>query len=76
MEADMKSVWTIGKYVRMGSSDGSCSSVPPIRRLGSDTPMRQSEEKGKIFYETFFPAPPQAATHQLRGAYPEDALIY
>ena len=75
-DADMKSVWTIGKYVRAGSSDGSRSSIPPIRRPGSAETTRQSEEKSKIFYETFFPAPPPAAARRIRGRYPENAFEF
>ena len=75
-DADMKSVWTVGKYIRAGSSDGSKSSIPPIRRPGSAEATRQSEEKSKIFYETFFPAPPPAAARRVRGHYPEDAFEF
>lgn len=75
-EADMKSVWTVGKYVRAGSSDGSRSSIPPIRRPGSTEATRQSEEKSKLFYETFFPAPPPAAARRIRGRYPDDAFEF
>ena len=75
-EANTKTIWTIGKYVRAGSTDGSRSSIPPIRRPNSNTPTQHSEEKSKIFYETFFPTPPPAALRRTRGNYPEDAFEF
>lgn len=75
-EADMKSMWTVGKYIRAGSTDGSKSSIPPIRCPGSAEATRQSKEKSKIFYETFFPAPPPEAARRIRGHYPDDAFEF
>ncbi|EPS92588.1 hypothetical protein FOMPIDRAFT_1137584, partial [Fomitopsis schrenkii] len=39
-------------------------------------PTRQSEEKSKIFYDTFFPAPPPTAVRRLNGTYPDDAFEF
>ena len=75
-EANMKSVWTIGKYIRAGSGDGSRTSIPPIRHPGSAETTHQSKEKSKIFYETFFPAPPPAAARRIQGNYPADAFEF
>ena len=36
----------------------------------------QSEEKSKIFYETFFPVPPPAAARCIHGRYPADAFDF
>ncbi|TFY52367.1 hypothetical protein EVJ58_g10059 [Rhodofomes roseus] len=75
-EADTRDVWTIGKFIRAGSSDGGKGSIPPMRRPGSDTTTRQSEEKGKIFFDSFFPAPPPEAARRLRETYPDDAFEF
>ncbi|KAH9830560.1 uncharacterized protein C8Q71DRAFT_885640 [Rhodofomes roseus] len=75
-EADTCDVWTIGKFVRAGSSDGGKGSIPPMRRPGSDTTTRQSEEKGKIFFDTFFPAPPPEAARRLRETYPDNVFEF
>ena len=75
-EADMKSIWTVGKYVRAGSTDGGRSSIPPIRRPGAAEPTRHSAEKSTIFYETFFPAPPPGAARRVHGTYPRDVFDF
>ena len=57
-EANAKSIWTIGKFIRAGATDGSRSRIPPLRRPGDTQPAQDNSEKSGILYETFFPRPP------------------
>ncbi|PPR06479.1 hypothetical protein CVT24_002565, partial [Panaeolus cyanescens] len=67
-ELDDKEVWIAGKMVGSGGSDGGRTRVPTLRKEDGEE-AATNEEKGKMFFEAFFPkrtAPPahDVATHR------------
>ncbi|TFY52504.1 hypothetical protein EVJ58_g9980 [Rhodofomes roseus] len=75
-EADTRSIWTVGKYIRAGSSDGSKSRIPPLRRPNSTTLERDNTAKSEILYETFFPQPPPDIDQPDAEPFPPNAFEF
>ncbi|PPQ81181.1 hypothetical protein CVT24_009472 [Panaeolus cyanescens] len=53
-ELDDKEVWIAGKMVGSGGSDGGRTRVPTLKGEGENE-ISTNEEKGKAFFEAFFP---------------------
>ncbi|PPQ77570.1 hypothetical protein CVT24_005191, partial [Panaeolus cyanescens] len=67
-ELDDKEVWIAGKMVGSGGSDGGKTRVPTLRKEEGREAVT-NEEKGKVFFEAFFPkrtAPPARGTDARR----------
>jgi ribonuclease HI len=74
---DQQSVWTASRLVTGPASDGGRTRVPTLRArdvtTGEEKDIATNEEKGKVFYELFFPAKPMETTVPGNPTYPPPA---
>lgn len=57
-EANAADTWTISKYTKAGSLDGSWAHIPPLQRHLGQSTVQDNKAKGELLYKMFFPKPP------------------
>lgn len=72
--ATTKTIWQIGKAVKLTPSDGGRARVPPLSRPDpEEAKCCTNEEKSELLYRTFFP-PPTTTPDYTDFEYPEEAF--